>query len=80
MTAVFKERVQSATAELREEMVRAEQEYLAEQLEIMRVAFCQKQKNLDLNLAIKNSERYTGFRNQNFSPDLLRDRIDNLLK
>ena len=57
-----------------------EQEYLAEQLEKMGVAFCQKQKNFDLNLAIKNSERYTGFRNQNFSPDLLRDRIDNLLK
>jgi UDP-N-acetylglucosamine transferase subunit ALG13 len=57
-----------------------EQEYLAEQLKVKRIAFYQKQEEFDLSFAITNSVNYRGFTNQNFSTELLNKTLDNLLK
>jgi hypothetical protein len=55
-----------------------EQEYLAQQLEMKGIAFYQAQEEFDLNFALKQVERYTGFNSQNFQHGLLSEVIDDL--
>ena len=56
-----------------------EQEYLADRLSDMGIAYCMQQKNFDLNLAIENSKRFTGFRNNPSTDGLLKKAIQNFL-
>jgi uncharacterized protein (TIGR00661 family) len=56
-----------------------EQEYLANRLCDMGIAFYMQQKNFDLNIAIENSKRFTGFRNDRSNDGLVKKAIQNFL-
>jgi UDP-N-acetylglucosamine:LPS N-acetylglucosamine transferase len=56
-----------------------EQEYLAKQLKVNGIAFCQNQDEFDLSLALTESKKYKGFEGYPASPNLLARAIDDLL-
>lgn len=56
-----------------------EQEYLAKRLEEKSIAYFEKQKDFDLCRALRQSERYSGFRDFDFDGRYLEGAIDELL-
>lgn len=56
-----------------------EQEYLAERLKKMKIAFAMAQHTFDLKTAWKESKAYTGFHLCSRRPRLLEDALDRIL-
>ena len=56
-----------------------EQNYLAEELMKRGIAFYMKQEEFNLETALEESKKYTGFTNFNFDDSLLKEAVDSIL-